>query len=91
MSGWLWDIMGPYGRQWDWTLNLWNDLEISSFLQISVITNLRLFNGLSGEIEVEFQLFTAFCKKLILKFLLPYMLCSFLKRDGNLRGFKRQK
>jgi hypothetical protein len=46
MSGWLWDIMGPYGRQWELAVNLWNDLEISGFPQFSVIANLCVSNNL---------------------------------------------
>ena len=50
----LWDIMGLYGRQWEWTVNLWNDLEISSFRQFSVIMKMNLFNSLQYQLEVEF-------------------------------------
>ena len=75
----LWDIMGLYGRQWEWTVNLWNDLEISSFRQFSVIMKMNLFNSLQYQLEVEFQRAAIFHKKLILKFLLLYPLCSFLK------------
>lgn len=82
----LWDIMGLYGRQWEWTVNLWNDLEISSFPQFSVIVKMSIFNSLIDQFEVEFQKQAISHKKLILKFLLPYTLCSFLKEDAGQRS-----
>jgi hypothetical protein len=82
----LWDIMGLYGRQWEWLVNRWNDLEISTFAQISVITESSFFNRLQDAVEVEFQLVAVWGKKLILKFLLTYTFCSFLKPQPDLTG-----
>ena len=68
--------MGPYGRQWEQPVNLWNDLEISGLPQFSVIIKVRLINELSRAPQLEFQLCDEWHKKLILKFLLLYLLCS---------------
>ncbi|HVJ44456.1 MAG TPA: hypothetical protein VM639_23340 [Dongiaceae bacterium] len=77
-SGRLWDIMGLYGRQWEPPVNLWNDLEICRLPQISVNAKDIFINRLSCSPQVEFQLYGWPGKKLILKFLLMYLLCSIL-------------
>lgn len=80
-SGWLWDIMGPYGRQWELPVNLWNDLEICRLPQFSVIIKVRFIKGLYLASQLEFQLCDLGHKNLILKFLLLYPLCS--NRNGR--------